>query len=75
MVPSMKSLSSHLSSSLCSLSPPSYIFNLTFPTDSFSLVFGQAHFPLTLKNLFYTVSPLQHYPTLILFSPSKILNQ
>ena len=53
MFPSLRSLSSHLSSSLFSVSPPSYIFHLTFPTDSFSLASTQAHFPLVLKRFLH----------------------
>ena len=56
MVPSLRSLSSHLSSSLFSVTPPSYIFHLTFPTDSFSFASRQAHFPLVLKHFLYYFS-------------------
>ena len=56
MVPALRSVSSHLSSSLFSVSPPSYIFHLTFPTDSFSLASRQAHFPLVLKHFLYYFS-------------------
>ena len=56
MVPSLRSLSSHLSSSLFSVTPPSYIFHLTFPTDSFSFASRQTHFPLVLKHFLYYFS-------------------
>ena len=56
MVPALRSLSSHLSSSSLSVSLPSYIFHLTFPTDSFSLASRQAHFHLVLKHFLYYFS-------------------
>ena len=56
MVPALRSLSSHLSSSSLSVSLPSYIFHLTFPTDSFSLASRQAHFHLVLKHCLYYFS-------------------